>query len=351
MQKTDFIIVGQGIAGSVLAIELIKRGKTVLVLDKPGMSQSSKAAGGIFNPVVFKRLTESWMAHKALSVMHAFFEELERTTKQKLVYNTKIARVFASEEEALFWKKKAANELADFISPEIKKPSNEYAFLSNSFAFVQAGGFVDVPLFLSCCRNYLQQQNAYLETTFLHSDIQFYEHNVRYQNYTATSLIFCEGYLAQNNPFFKDIKFKPAQGETLTLYCEKLKTTSILQKDFFVLPLPQASYFKVGATYNWEHLSDTTTLQAKKNLIEKIDSLLPFPYEITEQQAGVRPATIDRRPVMGFSSAQQNIGIFNGFGSKAIMLAPYFALHFCDYIEQKNHFFFDVDVKRFCKQH
>ena len=96
MQKIDFIIVGQGLAGSILALELLKQNKSVLVIDNVDMSQCSKVAAGIYNPIVFKRLTQSWMADKTLSAMFEFFKEKEILFKTKLIHQTKIARVFAS---------------------------------------------------------------------------------------------------------------------------------------------------------------------------------------------------------------------------------------------------------------
>ncbi|MBK8367632.1 MAG: hypothetical protein IPL10_09490 [Bacteroidetes bacterium] len=54
----DFIIVGQGIAGSVLSLSLISAGYAVLVISTPNLSTSSKIAAGIWNLIVFKRLTK-----------------------------------------------------------------------------------------------------------------------------------------------------------------------------------------------------------------------------------------------------------------------------------------------------
>jgi len=103
----------------------------------------------------------------------------------------------------------------------------------------------------------------------------------------------------------------------------------------------------VGATYNWLDLTDTITEEAKNTLIEKINILIPFPYKIINQQAGVRPATIDRRPVIGMHPINKSIGMFNGFGTKSVMLAPYFAKHFCNFMFLNQELFLDVDVKRF----
>jgi len=50
---------------------------------------------------------------------------------------------------------------------------------------------------------------------------------------------------------------------------------------------------------------------------------------------------------MGFHNENRNLGIFNGFGTKGVMLAPYFAKHFCSFIENKTPLWQEVDVKRF----
>ncbi len=347
MEKKDFIVVGQGLAGSILALDLLKQNKSVLVIDNGELSNSSRVAAGIYNPVVFKRLTQSWMADKTMPVMFEFFKEAEKLFNTKLIHPTKITRVFASEQEELLWKKKTVNELSDFIDAEIHLAENEYTFLNNNYGFVSQAGFVDVPCFLARTQNYLEQHTAYLNETFSYEDVVINKQEIMYKDYSCGKLIFCEGHLATQNPFFKEIKFKPAKGEVLTIYCEELKATSILNKDFFILPLPEAHHFKVGATYNWDDLTDEVSNEAKQTLTDKLNTLIPFSYKIINQQAGVRPSTIDRRPVMGNHSIHKNIYVFNGFGTKAVMLAPYFSKHFCSFIENKSELFLDVDVKRF----
>jgi glycine/D-amino acid oxidase-like deaminating enzyme len=347
LKKVDFIIVGQGLAGSILALELLSRNKKVLVIDKADMSLCSKVAAGIYNPVVFKRLTQSWMADKTLPVMFEFFREVEKLLDTKLIHPTKIARIFASEQEEVLWKKKSVNELSDFTDTEIHTPQNEYEFLQNNYGFVSEAGFVDVPNFLTLTANHLEQQNSLLKEMVSYENMNVSENEIRYKDFSGNKLVFCEGHLAVGNPFFKEIKFKPAKGEVLTIYCEGLNTKSILNKDFFILPLPEKHCFKIGATYNWADLTDQTSDDAQRELIEKLNTVIQFPYEIINRQAGVRPSTIDRRPVIGMHPKHKNMGIFNGFGTKAVMLAPYFAKHFCSFIFLNKELFLDIDVKRF----
>lgn len=351
MKKVDFILTGQGLAGSILALELLKQGKSVFVVDQPTLSSCSKAAGGIYNPVVFKRLTQSWMAERTLPYMLEFFLETEKLLRKTFVYPTKIAKVFANENEEDLWKKKAANELAEVIDKKIYGVSENdaLAFVKGNYSFVTAGGYVDVPGFLDLVRKYLIEHGSLLNEVFDFNSFSENEGGVQYKDVVAGKIIFCQGHLSVNNPYFSNIKFKPAKGEVLTIYCEELKATSVVTKDIFILPLAEKHKFKVGATYDWEDMSDTPTQKAKESLEEKLKPFLPFPYKIIDHQAGVRPSTIDRRPAIGFAPEHKNIGIFNGFGTKSVMLAPWFAKHFCRFMDSKEELLHEVNCKRFFK--
>jgi hypothetical protein len=193
LKKIDFIIVGQGLAGSILALELLKQNKTVLVIDNADMSQCSKVAAGIYNPIVFKRLTQSWMADKTLPAMFDFFKGAEKQFDTKLIHQTKIARVFASEQEEVLWKKKAVNELSEFIENKIHQSKNEYEFLKNDYGFVTEAGFVDVPKFLEQTKEHLVQSDSFLNITFKYDDVIIKDDEIQYQNFTCDKLIFVKG--------------------------------------------------------------------------------------------------------------------------------------------------------------
>ena len=58
----DYIIVGQGICGTFLSWNLLKKGKSVLVIDEANPYSSSKVANGVINPVTGRRIVTVWMA-------------------------------------------------------------------------------------------------------------------------------------------------------------------------------------------------------------------------------------------------------------------------------------------------
>lgn len=61
-QKYDYILVGQGIAGTALAWHLIQAGKRVLVVNDSTRPSASLVAAGIYNPLTGRKLVKTWMA-------------------------------------------------------------------------------------------------------------------------------------------------------------------------------------------------------------------------------------------------------------------------------------------------
>jgi glycine/D-amino acid oxidase-like deaminating enzyme len=337
--------VGQGIAGSVLALGLISRGKSVLVIDQPELSLSSKAAAGIWNPVVFKRLTKSWLADEVLPELHTFYDQAEKMLSTHFLENRKMLKLFTEEQEKTFWEKKAAGEMQNYLDPEFIPTGAPFETEAGS---VLQAGTINTLVFLNATRAFLSERNSFLGETFNYTALEQKDSAVFYKVYSAGSIIFCEGHLIKNNPFFSFVPMKPAKGEVLTIRCEELDIDYILNKNFFILPLGD-HLFKAGATYNWQDMDDNTSEAGRKELEDKFKKLIPFPYEIVKQEAGVRPSVIDRRPVIGKHPGHPELLVFNGFGTKAVMLAPYFAKQFCEYLEGKSELDKEVDCRRFFK--
>ncbi len=345
----DFLIVGQGIAGSVMAITLIEKGYTVCVIDKPDLSLSSKIAAGIWNPVVFKRLVKSWLADDVVPELERFYLNFENKRHSSFVFHRHIIKPFTEIQEQQLWLKKAQYEnlfLDKSIYENLKISVNNSI---DTYSKVLSAGNIDLTVFLNETKNYLKEHSAFLEEKLEHEQLIITEDKITYKSIEAKQIIFCEGYLISGNPLFKYIHLKPAKGEILTIECKDLKLTDdILNKGIFILPLGDHQ-FKVGATYEWLQLNDMPTNEKKFDLESKLQTILDVPYTIIKHEAGVRPAVIDRRPVIGNHPLYKNCFVFNGFGTKAVMLAPYFANQFYELIKLGKPMHSEVDSNRFNK--
>ena len=83
--------------------------------------------------------------------------------------------------------------------------------------------------------------------------------------------------------------------------------------------------FKIGATYQWDTIDQETSEEGKSELLTKLDKLIDTDYTILNHWAGVRPTVKDRRPILGIHPHNDRLAIFNGLGTKGVMLAPYFS--------------------------
>jgi glycine oxidase len=106
----------------------------------------------------------------------------------------------------------------------------------------------------------------------------------------------------------------------------------------------------VGATYNWDIQEPITTELGKAELVERLENLIDCQYKIIAHQAGIRPTVSDRRPILGVHSTKKNAFIFNGLGTKGVMLAPYYAEHFVNFFLDNAALDAEVNIQRFEKR-
>ena len=346
--NVDFIIVGLGLAGTLLAHELIQLGKSVLVFDDPAVPKASLVAAGVINPVVFRRMTKSWLIDDAFPQMETTFHQLEDLLKEELYYPGRMMR-FLSEEGAVFWKEKAfANRLETYIDAEptfnfnIKNMNNDF-----SFGFINKSGRLDIQKLILFFSEFLFQQNLIREEKFDIGKLVLKPELVIYKDVTAEKIIFCEGPSASQNPYFRNLKFKHSKGEILELKIPELDMSEIISDEVFVMPVGNDRY-KVGATYTWDELNWETTDSAREELLAKFKKITPLISEMISQKAGIRPTMHDRKPVIGFHPEYPSIGIFNGLGPKGVLLGPYFARQLADYLVGTSVYIHpEADIKRY----
>lgn len=331
-----------------MAHRLQNRGQRVVVIDETHLSACSSVAAGIWNPVVFKRLSKSWMADEVLPVMYEFYRGCEQALHQSFLAQRQLIKPFSDDSEINFWARKATeNHYLDAGIHHHYKLSPQDTIAD--YSTVKQSGNLHVALFLQSSRAYFKEREALLEESFDYSEVEIAPDAVRYKHINARYIVFCEGYLVRRNPFFKHIPMKPAKGEVLTIKCEGLASgEDIFNKNLFILPLGNHLY-KVGATYQWDELNDLPSEQGKTELLGKLCSLLHVPFEVIRHQAGVRPSVTDRRPVLGRHHDHAQAFIFNGFGTKGVMLAPYFSGRLADLILEGRSPDPEVDVRRFHK--
>jgi hypothetical protein len=344
----DFIIVGRGLAAGVIAHTLYEENISFNIIGDQNLSNCSKVAAGIWNPIVFKRLTKSWLANDIVPVLNKFYTDCEQRVNKKLITQRQLLKPFTEEQEKKLWLNKARIELSEFLDETIydnNLPELVNCKINNQYGIVKQSGNLNMPEFLRTTDLFFNDR--LLDEIFDHAELKINSDHVSYKGIIAKNIIFCEGYLVKNNPFFNWAPLKPAKGEVLTINASGLKLKNqILNKNGFLMDLENGA-FKVGATYEWQDLTEETTEKGLSELTAKLLQLISCNYTITDHQAGVRPSSSDRRPIIGSHPKHKNLFIFNGLGTKGVMLAPYFAKKFVNFYLQKEVLPNDVNIERF----
>lgn len=347
MKKVDYIIVGQGIAGSVLAYTLMQHQQTVLVIDDEKENTSSKIAAGLCNPVVFKRLTKSWMIDELMPTALKFYQEQEKLLRDQFFYPLPIYKLFVGEEEKEFWRQRCNEpEMIDWLGHKVDFPFDKTLIDYNFGASCTLqSGYLQTEKWLNALKNYLKTNHSFISATFNYIDLTLENETVIWNEVSAKKIIFCEGYQATYNPYFNWLSFKLTKGEVLTVDFNKLKLTSAINKGVFILPYNNE--YKLGATYNWDDLTEKTTEKGKKELIKKASAFIHDDIEVKTHKAGIRPTVSDRRPLLGTHPKHNQLLVFNGMGTKGVMIAPYFAELFTSHLLVGNPLLKEVDINRF----
>lgn len=341
----DFILVGQGIAGSLLAYTLIKRGKKVLVFNSPQHSSATRVAAGLLNPFTGKHLQKTWLAEALFPYLNRFYPMLEQEIGQRFFFPRIIYRPYRSTQEQNDW---VARSLQ--FGQWLRTDTDEGYYQQ----YVQAplggletlhGGYIDTNKLLDGLKAYLHKQEAYQERSFAVQQLRLHHEGVEYLDYKANYVIFCEGAHACQNPFFSWLPFKPVKGEILHIQL-KVALSFIPNQGVSVVCHPDG-FAKVAATYQWEPLDEQISQAARQALTDQSLHILKVPFSVVGQQAGIRPATRSRRPFIGLHPQYRQIGIFNGFGSKGLSLAPFFAKEFYEYIEYRKPLNPAVDILQY----
>ncbi|QIH38443.1 FAD-binding oxidoreductase [Flavobacterium sp. Sr18] len=342
----DYLIVGSGLAGISFAEIALHNGRSIMVLDNNSQN-SSKIAGGLYNPVILKRFSEVWKAQEQLTLMNEFYSLLESKLKCKVDFKRPILRKFFSVEEQNNWF--AASDkiaLTPFLSTELI--SKKYMGIDSPYGYgeVLQTGYVDTALLLNKYRLYLNDNNLFQQESFDYDALQIVSGGIQYKNTKAKHIVFAEGFGMHANPYFKNLPLDGTKGELFIIKAPQLNLDVIVNTSVFILPLGN-DLFKVGATYNWKDKTDLPTEEGKTELMERIKEIITCDFEIIDHFAGVRPTVKDRRPLVGTHQYHETIHILNGLGTRGVMLGPAMAKALFENIELKIPLDKEINIDRF----
>lgn len=346
----DYLIVGSGLAGISFAETLRQQNKSYKVISDQSQ-QASLVAGGLYNPVILKRFTLAWKAHVQLALAIPFYQDLEKELEVHLDYKIPVFRKFASVEEQNLWFEAADRpNLNQYLNTRILENTNTSIHAPFGLGEVRHTGRIDVRTLIFSYQKFLQKSGTLIEDPF---DYRLLEIGSDYLNYGALKakyIVFAEGFGLKHNPYFNYLPLNGTKGELLTIKAPGLKENHVVKSSVFIIPLGNDNY-RVGATYKWKDKTNKPTVAAKKELLEKLRTLICCDFEVIDHVAGVRPTVTDRRPLVGQHPEHKNLYVLNGFGSRGVLIAPFASQKLYGCIENGIPIDSEMDVARFASKY
>jgi glycine/D-amino acid oxidase-like deaminating enzyme len=328
-QTPRTLIVGAGLAGTLMAWELEKRGVSYEVWDS-GAPSASKVAAGMYNPLSFKRLVEVWNATPHMEQMHKTYSELGEFLGIKALHSSPIMRIFPNQQYSDLWQRRydSGHDVAKWITPVFSSEDAPDGVIAlYGYGVVKDAGWVDVSHLISSMRSFLEKEGRFKIKSWDYSTAQNFD-----------SVIDCRGVGAQKDLASEGMKLATDHGEVLTLKSKSLTTEGkVLNRVKWLLPIKPHT-FKLGATYEWGVVESKPTEKGKSELLDAISPVLSDEisnaFTIINHESGLRPASHDRRPYVGPLRDNPGVFTFNGLGTRGVLIGPSMAKMLADHIEK-----------------
>lgn len=405
--QTDVLIVGQGICGTFLSWWLERAGVSFLMIDEQRPFTASKAAAGLINPVTGRRIVTTWMIDELLPFAQTAYRQIEETLGISCMEPVGVVDFFPTAQMRLAFLKRHEEDSSYLQLPADEHSWDAFFRYELGYGVISPCYLVDLPGLLAASRKRLVEKGVLLEEKFSREELIVeegpaaadgaresrggagqdgvdgeapgrVEKGIRYRDIYARRVVFCDGIESIANPYFSRLPFAPNKGEALIVEIPELGGAErwaategggsaggragreagdgevdgqggggyVFKKGMSLAPWKEGLYW-VGASYEWafDNPDPTEIFRARTEAVLK--EWLKVPFRTIEHIASVRPATLERRPFVGFHPLYPAVGILNGMGTKGCSLAPYFAYQLVKALTKGSTIRPDADIRRF----
>lgn len=287
-------IVGQGIAGSMLAWQCERAGIDFKIFDRGHATAASRVGAGLVSPLTGKRLAPTWRFADWRDEVLATYRALESELNVPLVREMRIRRFFRDQaQRELFEKRREKPEVGHWVES-----------LDDEGLWLRGALQVETGTLIAALRQRWSATGQLVEGSF--------------EAMTEAPVIWCVG--AEAMPI-DGIPWEPSRGELITGALPGLAENVVLNDGKWLFPIPGGGV-RVGSTFDRKDLEVRCTEEGKRELTEAAERLTGRPIANVQGDAGLRVTVPDRRPMVGWVNESHSIGVFAGLAAKGALWAP-----------------------------
>ncbi|SEO49451.1 NAD(P)/FAD-dependent oxidoreductase [Aquisalimonas asiatica] len=327
----DVLVVGQGIAGSLLAYHLIARGLAVCVVDQgEPHGTASRAAAGILSPYTGRRYKAPEDLDTLLAECHRTYRGIETALGTRVFHPQPIWRAVQRPAELADIERRRDERPGDaLIGPVQYRDLPRGIHAPMGATRIDGGGQVDMEALLSGLRDWFTERDALIQAQLDPAHVtQPPDGTLAWQTLRAGAVIFCDGAGAFANPWWQSLPWRISRGETVDVEPEQPDTwpTAIVTGPRSMVPIANGRY-RIGSTYDHAPSAGMPTAEARQALLGALPALTDghTAARVVDARTGIRPGSRTGNPFAGFHPVTPGIGILNGLGSRGTLYAPWLA--------------------------
>ncbi len=337
------LIVGQGVAGTLLADALVERGEPVAVADDGRAGSASRAALGLIAPLGGRRWTRAGPLEQLLPAAGEALDRLQCRTGGTFQWEAPLLRLFTSNGDR---QAATARLFQPTCRPYLGPVVGPGADTGIGGVWIRGGRVVAVADMLAAARHWLVRTGRFRRSRVDPGSLRFRAGGLTWGEEAFRRVVFCQGAWAGSNPWSPPGGLAGLKGEVLEGRWPELDPRPV-SLGATLVPLGQ-DRFRLGATYERGDGAAVPTEGGRRWLQSRLGEL-PGAEEarITGHKAGIRPVSADGMPLAGPHPDDHRIWLFNGLGSKGLLLGPYYAGRLADSLIGMGRVPREVDPCRF----
>lgn len=295
------LVVGQGLAGTLLAWALERAGRDFVIVDAGNGRSASQVGAGLVNPVTGERWVTApgWVTRAASA--RAVYREIETAWGVRLITHLRIRRTWQTPAEAAAVRAKVERGA---LAPWVTESG-----LEADAAWIEGAWRVDLPALLAAGRARWVKQGRLREAS-----VEPHDYNVKTH---PGPVVWCIGAAERQVPTLQAVG-----GETLEVaICGGVLPLDVVRHDgVWILPVGGGRAW-AGASFVRHEAEREGRRAALRASVGR--QLSDVGWRETAILAGWRMTSPDREPRSGWLAGREGAeGVFNGLGSKGTLLAP-----------------------------
>lgn len=323
------LIVGQGLAGTALGLELEAAGIDFAVASAGHADAASRVAAGLINPVTGRRWVKSEQVDALLPEAEAFYRRAERTLGAALWRPLRLRRLWRdAEERGRIGPKLARGELAPY-AVEADETGVE----------VRGAARVELPVLLALAEGRWIAAGKLRRARVAAGELAVDARGVRWGGEVFTQAVLCTGAGALAREWFAEVPGVVAQGEIIDVAGAGLAAGEARNREGHWLIGVGDGQARAGATYVRGCETAEVSAEAREKLLAAARVMSGREdLRVTGQTAGLRLTLPDRLPLVARHAVLPGVGWCGALGSKGALWAPRLARVWREWLQEGRDF-------------